>query len=548
MKVEKIDSINSTHAEQKKTVPQLSVPPETSVSVTNPSTSQTLNPTQSAALQREAALVIRPDLLTAGSDLPSTDRLPCGTLDPAFIASWNLKGFGNIVIIITGPIAGGKDTVAKALLDNKLLTLAKVILYTSRPMGKNEVNGLDYNFVSREQFIEARDRNEFLSWNDLETGFYGVGLNSTRDLLNSKKDIIAVVGPTVAKPLKQGLNIANIPFIEIFVSPVSKNILEAPGGIDIAIEVLKERIRQRNRGGTDETKLDLLMQRSREWLREPQRFQHIIENPNGSLDTAINNVKNLILAKKIELNQTSEQVKHPALSEFEEAGSVNDVYLKSLKLNSKGGFALIISGPSGVGKGTILKEVLFAEGRKDNSLNAEFEKVIGYTTRPKRLNETNGIEYDFITKEEIIEKIKNNELIEWLSVVNGHFYGTSEKQIQKIFDKNKNPILDIDIKGTRFYKQVLNKLGIPTVTVFISPVPKEMLSTSEGLDKAKEILKRRLEGRSSGETKEQIDGRIKKATEYLQAAKGFDYVIENTEGDLEKSVKEFIKIARGHKS
>ncbi len=493
-------------------------------------------PSQLAEAQRLASIVARPDLLTAGASLPPTDLLPCGTLDPISIKSSDLKTYGNVVVIITGPFAGGKDTVAKSLLEDSSLKISKAILYTTRLQGKGEINGVDYKFLNRDQFIENRKNNQFLSWNELEPGFYGVGLSDTKISLESGKDVIAVVGPTVATPLKKGLTIANIPYIEIFISPVSKEILAQPSGVDLAIENLKERIRKRNRGGTDETKLDLLMQRSREWLSEPQKFQHIVENPDGELDTAVSSIKKLIETKKSE-----KPTQDPASLEFEKTGSINDEFFKLHSLKSNGNTAVIISGPSGAGKGTILEKAF-----KDDSI--KLAKAINSTSRKPRPNEKNGVDYHFFSREEFENKIKSNELLQWLVGTNDNYYGSSEKEVQEIFDSGKDAVIDVDIKGANFFRYVLKRLGVSVADIFISPVPKDMLKDPSGIDNAKKILRERISKRGSGETEMQIEDRVNKATEFLNAANSFTHIIENTDGKLDEAVNEFIKIIKDKKA
>ncbi len=499
-----------------------------------------LNPTQAAEGQRLASLIARPDLLVAGDSLISADLLPCGTLDPASIKTSDIKTHGNIVVIITGPFAGGKDTIAKELVNDSVLNITKAILYTTRPIGKNETNGIDYNFLTKEQFIEMRDKNGFLSWNELEPGFYGIGLPATKQLLESGKDVIAVVGPTVATPLKKGLTIANIPYIEIFVSPISKDTLLEPSGVNIAIENLKERIRKRNRGGTDETKLDLLMQRSKGWLNEPGRFQHIVENPDGKLDLAMASIKDLIKAKKSNESKALVFTQDSASLQFEKIGSIDDEFFKLHNLKANSNIAVIISGPSGAGKGSVLNEVF-----KDTSMKVG--KALSSTSRKPRPNEKDGVDYYFVSKEEFENRIRNNELLQWWVGTNANYYGSSEKQIQELFDSGNDAVLDMDIKGSNFFRYVLKRLNVPFVDIFISPVPTDTLKDANGIEAAKKILRERLGNRGSGETSVQIEDRVNKAVEYLNAANTFTHIIENTDGKLDETVDKFIKIIKDKK-
>lgn len=497
-------------------------------------------------LQREAALTANPAIATqltlTEADAQRVakykvhpDDLPCGHLEPTANSNYHLKSTGNIVVIITGTFAGGKDTIAREILNDPSLRTTKAILFTSRPMGNNETNGADYFFVSRDEFIRMRDANEFLSWNDLEPGFYGVHLQSTKDLLDSKKDLVAAVGPTVAKPLKKGLDAAKIPYIEIFVLPVTIDSLTKPEGIDNALEILRKRLIERGRGKTDENFIELLLERSRLWLSRLGEFQHVVENPNGGLEDAVKQTKKIIETKKQEVFESLSP-----RDQFDNFGYVSESYFQKHKLKSNGNIAITITGPTGVGKGTIVKKLL-----EDPTL--KIKKGVGNTTRPPRAGEKEGVDYFYLTKDEFQEKIKSGELLEWTIVHNGHLYGYSEKVSQSIFDSGHSQLTELDPGAVAFYKYVFGRLGIPHVDIFISPIPKEDLNTEAGIEKAIFELRRRVEIRGGNETPAQVDERMKLAREWLRGAHKYSYIIENTEGNLDKAVVELASIIKQKK-
>ncbi len=140
---------------------------------------------------------------------------------------------------------------------------------------------------------------------------------------------------------------------------------------------------------------------------------------------------------------------------------------------------VIFSGGSGVGKNTVIAELLKLEG---------FELLPTYTTREKRVNETDGNPYFFITKAEFERKIEENEFYEY-EPVHGNYYGTSKKLLKEK-RQTKNVLLkDIDVLGTR---NLVNRIGedIKLVTIFLKVASKEVLVERLTQRKEKEIEKR----------------------------------------------------------
>lgn len=122
----------------------------------------------------------------------------------------------------------------------------------------------------------------------------------------------------------------------------------------------------------------------------------------------------------------------------------------------KKGKLIIISGPSGVGKGTIVKKIL--------SMDSALALSISSTTRPKREGEVNGREYFFLTKEEFIKNIHKNNFAEYAEYA-GNYYGTSYSTIDEIRNKGLHLILEIEVNGAQ---QIKNKYP-EAKTIFIMP-------------------------------------------------------------------------------
>ena len=177
---------------------------------------------------------------------------------------------------------------------------------------------------------------------------------------------------------------------------------------------------------------------------------------------------------------------------------------------------LVITAPSGAGKTTILRELFKLFPGLNFSVSA--------TTRGKRINETEGKDYYFISKEEFQNKIKNDEFVEW-EEVHGNYYGTLKTEIEKYLSYTQDLILDVDVKGALSIKN-----RYPDSHVFFINVPKE------------ELIKR-LKNRKT-ETDEQINKRAQRIEFESGLKNKFDYVIDNSSapGGLKKAIEEISEI------
>lgn len=164
------------------------------------------------------------------------------------------------------------------------------------------------------------------------------------------------------------------------------------------------------------------------------------------------------------------------------------------------GIFYVISGPSGAGKTTILKKIL------EDVENLTFS--VSYTTRPKRPNEQEGVDYFFVDEAKFKDMIRRGEFIEW-ALVHGYYYGTSEKFIDSKLKENYDIVLDIDVQGAiNIMKKFSN-----AVFIFLAP------PTFEELEK-------RLRKRKT-ESQEDLMKRIKDARWELSKIPLFDYLVIN---------------------
>ena len=164
------------------------------------------------------------------------------------------------------------------------------------------------------------------------------------------------------------------------------------------------------------------------------------------------------------------------------------------------GILLVLSGPSGAGKGTICQELLRQIPNLQYSVSA--------TTRKPRLGETNGINYWFKEKDEFEEMIKNDLLLEYAEVY-GNYYGTPKEQVLKVLKSGKNVVLEIDPQGAMQVKAKFPE----GVFIYILPPSLDEL--------AARITKR------GTDSKDSIKKRLAAATEEIQYALKYDYVVVN---------------------
>ena len=154
----------------------------------------------------------------------------------------------------------------------------------------------------------------------------------------------------------------------------------------------------------------------------------------------------------------------------------------------------VISGSSGVGKGTVIKEFL--------NRHPEYKLSISCTTRNKREGEVNGVNYFFMTNDEFNECIKNNEFLEWAEF-SGNRYGTKKSFVEDCLKKGESIILEIDTKGALNVKNIM----YDAVLIFIAP---------PSLDE----LESRLRGRGT-ETEDAIQRRLASIKSEIENSKKF---------------------------
>ena len=140
----------------------------------------------------------------------------------------------------------------------------------------------------------------------------------------------------------------------------------------------------------------------------------------------------------------------------------------------------VISGPSGVGKGTVCQQLLRAADELTLSVSA--------TTRAPRDGEVDGVNYHFLSKEDFLQRVENGDFLEWAEVY-GNFYGTLRSVVQQELDAGRNVLLEIDTAGARQVKEIMPE----AVLIFLAPPsPQELLRRLQerNTDSPEEIARR----------------------------------------------------------
>lgn len=168
--------------------------------------------------------------------------------------------------------------------------------------------------------------------------------------------------------------------------------------------------------------------------------------------------------------------------------------------SGKKGILIVVSGPSGVGKGTLVKKLL---KEVDNIYLS-----VSVTTRNPRKGEIDGKHYKFITYNEFINMVRNDGFLEYAKY-NSNYYGTPKKEVDDMLNKGNSVILEIDVQGAFRVKDKYKEAQ----TIFIMPP-------------CVEDLYKRLRCRNT-ETKEEIEKRVTIAKEEINLARKYDYIVIN---------------------
>jgi len=187
-------------------------------------------------------------------------------------------------------------------------------------------------------------------------------------------------------------------------------------------------------------------------------------------------------------------------------------------MNKSRGLLIVFSGPSGSGKGTVLKEAL----KKSNDLCVS----VSATTRAPRDGETDGVDYMFYSKEQFLELVSGNGFLEWACFCE-NYYGTPRAEVERLLDSGKNVVLEIEVQGAMKIKEKCPD------AVLIFNLPPSM-----------EELKKRLVGRNT-DAEDVIKKRLETAVWEISQADEYDYILVNDV--IEAAADRFLAIIEGEK-
>lgn len=177
-------------------------------------------------------------------------------------------------------------------------------------------------------------------------------------------------------------------------------------------------------------------------------------------------------------------------------------------MDTEKGLLIVLSGPSGVGKGTVRKRIF-------DDPHTSYKYSISMTTRQMREGEQDGVDYFFKTREEFEKLIEADEFIEYAEYV-GNYYGTPVQYVKDTMNAGHDVFLEIEVEGA---KQVRKKFP-DALFIFLAPPSLDHLTE-------------RLIGRGT-ESKETIESRVKEAKKEVEMMNLYDYVVVNDEVDLAK--------------
>lgn len=183
---------------------------------------------------------------------------------------------------------------------------------------------------------------------------------------------------------------------------------------------------------------------------------------------------------------------------------------------------MVVCGPSGAGKNSVIERVM--------KILPGLSFSVSYTTRPQRSGEVDGADYHYVSPQEFDRLVASGELVEHVTYL-GDQYGTSRTQIEEVFARGEDVILNIDVEGAKTLQQG-GLLSCAVVYVFLAP---------SSLD----LLEERLRARAT-ESDKQISARLEVAREEMEALSCFDYLVLNN--DIEAAVDELRSIIVAERS
>ncbi len=188
------------------------------------------------------------------------------------------QGSNQLLIVLSGPSGVGKDALLRKMKEQKY-PFHYVVTVTSRPRRERERDGVDYHFISQQEFQQMIDDGELLEWANVYGNYYGVPRREISQALSKGKDVIVKVDVQGAKTIKQILPQA----VFIFLRPPS-------------MEELERRLRQRHSESAGD--LALRLRKAEEEMKSLPLFDHVLTSYEGKLDEVISEIQAIVTAEK----------------------------------------------------------------------------------------------------------------------------------------------------------------------------------------------------------------------------------------------------------
>ena len=188
-------------------------------------------------------------------------------------------------------------------------------------------------------------------------------------------------------------------------------------------------------------------------------------------------------------------------------------------MSAERGLLVVVSGPAGSGKGTVLAGVMAKGG---------FRYSVSATTRAPRPGERDGVNYHFLTREAFEARIAADEMVEYTTYC-GNYYGTPKKEAEAVLETGCNLLLEIEVEGAANVKKKYPE------AVLIMLLPPSFA-----------VQEARLRGRGT-ETEEKIKARLEQARYEVRQAPRYDYIVYNREGEAEQAVADILAIVQAER-